>query len=163
MILKPLDGCGGAGVFHLHENDRNLNAILEASTRDGSRLVMAQRYIPEVRCGDKRILLLNGAPLGAVLRIPRPDEHRSNIHVGGTVQRATLSASDEKIIEMLRPRLRTDGLVFVGLDVIGDFLTEVNVTSPTGVQEIDRLDQTNLSDQVIRALEDCIIDSSRSA
>jgi len=153
MIVKPLDGCGGAGVFHLHQADRNLNAILEAATAEGSRLIMAQRYIPEVRSGDKRIILLDGEPLGAVLRVPREDEHRGNIHVGGTVRRATLSQADTRIVNALAPRLKRDGLYFVGLDVIGGFLTEVNVTSPTGVQEIDRLDGTNLSAQVLHFVE----------
>lgn len=149
MIVKPLDGCGGAGVFHLHDQDRNLNAILETSTANGTRLIMAQRYLPEVRDGDKRIIVLNGKALGAVLRVPREDENRGNIHVGGAVQRTGLTAADARIVETLGPRLRQDGLYFVGLDVIGGFLTEVNVTSPTGVQEIDRFDGTNLAAAVI--------------
>lgn len=153
MIVKPLDGCGGAGIFHVHRADRNLNAILEAVTIDGTRLIMGQRYIPEVRQGDKRIVLLDGDPLGAVLRVPREDEHRGNIHVGGSVRKATLGEADQRIIDAVAQRLRVDGLYFVGLDVIGDFLTEVNVTSPTGVQEIDTLDGTNLSERVIAFTE----------
>lgn len=149
MIVKPLDGCGGAGVFHVHAKDRNLNAILETATADGTRLIMAQQYIPEVRAGDKRILLLDGDPLGAVLRVPREDEHRGNIHVGGTVRQATLSDADRRIVATLAPRLRRDGLYFVGLDVIGSFLTEVNVTSPTGIQEIERFDGTDLTGRVL--------------
>lgn len=153
LIVKPLDGCGGAGVFHVHRRDRNLNSILEASTANGTRMIIGQRYIPEVRQGDKRIILLDGIPLGAVLRVPREDEHRGNIHVGGSVQQADLTPADEKIVQMLAPRLRADGLYFVGLDVIGGLLTEVNVTSPTGVQEIDALDRVNLSASVIAFVE----------
>jgi glutathione synthase len=153
MIVKPLDGCGGAGVFHVHRSDRNLNAILETATADGNRLIMAQRYIPEVRIGDKRIILLDGEPLGAVLRVPREDEHRGNIHVGGIVRQAALADADARIIGALAPRLRADGLYFVGLDVIGPYLTEVNVTSPTGIQEIDRFNGTNLAARMLEFTE----------
>lgn len=153
MIIKPLDASGGAGVFHVHSGDRNLNALLELSTLEGRRLVMAQRYLPEVRRGDKRVIVLDGEPLGAVWRIPREDEHRGNIHVGGRVERATVDERDREICRYLAPRLQADGLWFVGLDVIGGWLTEVNVTSPTGVQEIDRLDETCLEAQVIDFVE----------
>lgn len=154
MIVKPLDGAGGAGIFHLRRGDRNLNAILEASTLEGRRMIVGQQYIPEVREGDKRILLLDGEPLGAVLRVPREDETRGNIHVGGEVRATSITASDRRIIDAIGPRLRRDGLFFVGIDVIGSYLTEVNVTSPTGIQEIDRLDGVCLGDQVIRAVEE---------
>lgn len=137
MIVKPLDGAGGAGVFHLRAGDRNLNAILEAATLDGRRQIMAQRYLPEIRRGDKRIIVLDGEPLGAVLRVPRDDETRGNIHVGGATAKAPLTARDRAICARLAPRLREDGLWFVGLDVIGDWLTEVNVTSPTCIRELD--------------------------
>lgn len=153
MIVKPLDGCGGAGVFHVHERDRNLNAILEFATADGSRRVMAQRYIPEVRGGDKRIILVDGEPQGAVLRVPSEEEHRSNLHVGGAARRADLTPRDLEICRAVAPRLREDGLVFVGLDVIGDWLTEVNVTSPTGVQEIDALSGTDIAARMIDWVE----------
>jgi len=153
MIVKPLDGCGGAGVFHLHRGDRNLNAILEMSTADGTRLVMAQRYLPAARDGDKRIIVLNGEPLGAIWRIPREDESRGNIHVGGRVERAQVDAHDREICAAMQPRLTADGLYFVGLDVIGGLVTEVNVTSPTGVQEIDRLDGVCLSARVLDWVE----------
>jgi glutathione synthase len=153
MIVKPLDGCGGAGVFHLHRGDRNLNAILEISTDNGRRLIMAQRYLPEIRQGDKRIILLDGEPLGAILRVPREDEHRGNIHVGGTCVKAPVTARDRFIADRLRPRLGQDGLVFVGLDVIGGYLTEVNVTSPTGVQEINALDGVRLEATVLDFVE----------
>ncbi len=153
MIVKPLDGCGGAGVFHLHRADRNLNAILEISTLDGTRLVMAQRYLPAVREGDKRVILLDGEPLGAIVRIPREDEHRGNIHVGGRVERASVDERDREICRRLAPQLRADGLWFVGLDVIGGWLTEINVTSPTGVQEIDRLEGVCLEAAVMDFVE----------
>jgi glutathione synthase len=153
MIVKPLDGCGGAGVFHVHRGDRNLNAILETSTQNGARLIMAQRYLPAAREGDKRVIVLTGEPLGAILRIPREDEHRGNIHVGGRVERARIEARDREICRRIAPRLAADGLHFVGLDIIGGLLTEINVTSPTGVQEIDRLDGVCLETQVLEFVE----------
>ena len=153
MIVKPLDGHGGEGVFHARAGDRNLNAILEAVTRFESRPIMGQRYIPEIRNGDKRLIVLNGEPLGCTLRVPRDDENRGNIHVGGNCVKAEITARDREICRMLRPRLERDGLYFVGLDIIGDYLTEVNVTSPTGIQEIDRLDSTNLEARVIDFVE----------
>lgn len=138
MILKPLDCCGGAGVFLAHEHDRNLNALLELATANGKRFLMAQRYLPEARTGDKRILLLNGEPLATILRVPRHDDHRGNIHAGGSVRPAELTPRDRDIVAQLAARLKADGLYFVGIDVIGDYLTEVNVTSPTGIQEANR-------------------------
>lgn len=153
MIIKPLDGCGGAGVFHVRRDDRNLNSILEMSTANGSRLIMAQRYLPEIRGGDKRLILLDGEPLGAVLRVPREDEHRGNIHVGGTCVKASVTERDCAIAAALAPHLRRDGLYFVGLDVIGEWLTEVNVTSPTGIQEINALDGVRLESNVIDFVE----------
>ena len=153
MVVKPLDGHGGEGVFLAHAGDRNLNAILEAVTQFESRPIMAQRYIPEIREGDKRLIVLDGEPLGCTLRVPRADENRGNIHVGGNCVKAEVTARDREICRMLRPRLERDGLYFVGLDIIGDYLTEVNVTSPTGVQEIDRLDGVNLEAKVIDFVE----------
>jgi glutathione synthase len=153
MIIKPLDGCGGAGVFHLHRNDRNLNSILETATRNGARLIMAQQYVSEVRQGDKRLIVLDGEPLGGILRVPREDETRGNIHVGGSVVRADVSERDWEICRRLAPSLRADGLYFVGLDIIGGYLTEVNVTSPTGVQEINRLNGVRLESKVIDFVE----------
>jgi glutathione synthase len=149
MIVKPLDGCGGAGVLHVRRDDRNLNALLEMSTQDGRQLVMAQRYLPAARQGDKRLIVLDGEPLGAVLRVPREDEHRGNIHVGGRVVRSPVDDRDREICRRMAPRLRADGLWFVGLDVIDGLVTEVNVTSPTGIQEIDRLDGACLEAQVL--------------
>ena len=153
MIVKPLDGHGGEGVFHAQARDRNLNAILETVTRFETRPVMGQRYIPEVRNGDKRMIVVDGEPLGGTLRVPREDEHRGNIHVGGFCVKAEITARDREICRMLRPRLQRDGLYFVGLDIIGDYVTEINVTSPTGVQEVDRLDGVNLEATVIDFVE----------
>jgi len=153
MIIKPLDGCGGSGVFYLHRKDRNINALLEAATLSGQKMIMAQRYIPEVRKGDKRIIVLDGEPLGAILRIPREDENRSNIHVGGQVVKTDLTVRDREICRVLAPSLKGLGLYFVGLDVIGDYLTEVNVTSPTGVQEINALNAVKLEAQIIDFIE----------
>jgi glutathione synthase len=153
MIVKPLDGHGGEGVFLAAAKDRNLGAILETVTQFETRLIMAQRYIPEARKGDKRLIVLDGEPVGCMLRVPRDDEHRGNIHVGGNCVKAPITARDRAICRMLKPRLERDGLYFVGLDIIGDYLTEVNVTSPTGVQEIDRLDGANLEGKVIDFVE----------
>jgi len=153
VILKPLDACGGAGIFLIRRSDRNLNSILEISTDNGRRLTMGQRYIPEIRNGDKRVIMLDGHPIGAVLRVPREDESRGNIHVGGTCVRTALTPRDLEITATVGPRLRADGLFFVGLDIIGDYLTEVNVTSPTGIQEINALDDTRLEALVIDAVE----------
>lgn len=152
-VLKPLHGAGGEGVFALDPTDPNLNAIIETVTRGETRLAMAQRYLPEVVNGDKRILLLDGEPLGAILRVPQGGDLRSNIHVGGRVQAAEIDDDDRRIIDALAPRLRADGLIFVGLDVIGGRLTEVNVTSPTGIQQMARLSGQNLPGRVIDWLE----------
>ena len=152
-VVKPLDGRGGEGIFHVHLKDRNLNSILEQSTRFGSRRTMAQRFLPEVRDGDKRILLLEGELLGAVLRVPAESEIRANLHVGGRAARGEIDARDREIIERIGPRLREDGFFFVGIDVIGGFLTEVNVTSPTGIQEMGRLDGQHYEATVIDRVE----------
>jgi glutathione synthase len=153
MIIKPLEHSGGAGVFHVRRGDRNANALLETMTALGTRLLMAQRYLPQARQGDKRLIVLDGEPIGALLRVPREDETRANIHVGATCVRAAVSARDREICRALAPRLRTDGLYFVGLDVIGDLVTEINVTSPTGIQEINALDGVRLESQVIDFVE----------
>jgi len=148
MVVKPLDQCGGMGVFHVRADDRNTNAILETVSDCGQKLVMAQKYLPAARQGDKRILLLDGEPIGAVLRVPRADETRGNLHAGGRAEKTELDARDQEICRVVGARCRADGLYFVGLDVIGGCLTEVNVTSPTGVQEIDRLDGVKLEERV---------------
>ncbi|HEV8722936.1 MAG TPA: glutathione synthase [Candidatus Binatia bacterium] len=153
MIIKPLDGCGGSGVFYLNEQDRNTNSILEAATATGRRLVMGQRYLPEIRQGDKRIIVLNGEPLGAVLRVPLESETRGNIHVGGQCVKTEVTERDREICAALAPLLRADGLYFVGLDVIGSYLTEVNVTSPTGIQEVNALNHVCLERNVVDFVE----------
>jgi glutathione synthase len=153
MIVKPLDGCGGSGVFYINTQDRNTNAILEAATDNGRRMVMGQRYLPEIRQGDKRIIVLDGEPLGAVLRVPLETETRGNIHVGGQVVKAEITERDREICAALAPLLRQDGLYFVGLDVIGSYLTEVNVTSPTGIQEINALNGVRLEANVVDFVE----------
>ena len=153
MIIKPLDGCGGSGVFYLNEQDRNTNSILEAATDNGRRMVMGQRYLPEIRQGDKRIIVLNGEPLGAVLRVPLESETRGNIHVGGQCVKTEVTPRHRELCAALAPLLRADGLYFVGLDVIGSFLTEVNVTSPTGIQEVNALDGVQLEKDVIDFVE----------
>jgi glutathione synthase len=154
MIVKPLGGKGGEGVFHVRHDDRNLFSILETSTGFGTRWAIAQRYLPAVRQGDKRILLVDGDVLGAVLRVPAAGETRANLHVGGTPARAPLDEHDRRIVERLRPALLRDGLFFVGIDVIGGMLTEVNVTSPTGIQEIEALEGSGLCRRVVEAVEE---------
>jgi glutathione synthase len=153
-ILKPLDGHGGAEIFQLRADDLNLNPIIETISREGRRFVMIQRYLPEARQGDKRILVINGEPWGAILRVPRQDELRGNIHVGGRVVKAELTERDRALAAMIGPTLRDRGLWFVGLDVIGDYVTEINVTSPTGIQEMSRLNQEPYSDRWVRWIED---------
>jgi len=162
MIIKPIDGHGGAGIFYVHQDDRNLNSILETLTQDGREAIIAQQYIPEVRQGDKRLIALNGEPIGCTLRVPRADENRGNIHVGGTCIKADITDRDKEICRTVAPFLQRDGLYFVGLDIIGHYLTEVNVTSPTGVQEIDRLNQTCLEAQVIDFAERQVAERPRS-
>ena len=161
MIIKPIDGHGGAGVFHVHRQDRNLNSLLETSTRAGKEAIIAQQYLPAVRQGDKRLIMLNGEPLGATLRVPREDEHRGNIHVGGTCVKADITPRDREICRLVGPRLRQEGLYFVGLDIIGDYLTEVNVTSPTGVQEINTLNNDCLEAKVIDFAESKVAERQR--
>lgn len=151
-VIKPVEGHGGGGVFALLSGDNNLNGLIEAVTQNGTRVAMVQELIPEVTEGDKRILLLDGEPLGAILRVPQGD-WRSNIHVGGKVVRSDLSDADRRIVAAMAPRLREDGLWFVGLDVIGGKLTEVNVTSPTGIQQMTRLDGVDYPARVVDWLE----------
>jgi glutathione synthase len=152
-VIKPLDGKGGEGIFMLSQADRNLNAIIELSTEYGQRHVIVQRYLPESRQGDKRILLLAGEPIGAVLRIPREDDLRGNMAAGGRVAKTSLTEREQEICRILGPRLVADGQYFVGIDVIGDYLTEINVTSPTGICEIDILDGVVLEDTVMNWLD----------
>lgn len=153
IIVKPLFGNGGAGVFHLKPGDENLNTLLEIFTQLYREPVMVQRYLPAVREGDKRIILIEGEPVGGVLRVPAQGEARANLHVGGTATRTTLSQRERDICAAIGPTLRANGMVFVGIDVIGDCLTEINVTSPTGIQEINRLDGTQLEVLLWDAIE----------
>lgn len=153
IIVKPIYGNGGAGVFHLRPEDTNLNSLVELFRTFLNEPLMVQAYLPAVREGDKRILLVDGKPVGAVNRVPAPDETRANLHVGGRAERASLSRRDHEICEMIGPTLEARGLLFVGIDVIGGYLTEINVTSPTGIQEIDRFEGTNLASLVWDAIE----------
>lgn len=140
IIVKPLDGMGGASVFRVRKNDPNLNVILETITANGTTSAMAQRYIPEITAGDKRILMVNGEPFPhALARIPARGETRGNLAAGGSGEGVDLSKRDLWICEQVGPALREQGLMFVGLDVIGDYMTEINVTSPTCIRELDSL------------------------
>ena len=143
IIIKPLFGNGGAGVFRLQPEDQNLNALLEMFFAQNREPVMVQAYLKAVRDGDKRIILVNGAPVGAINRVPQDGEARSNLHVGGTAHTVELTSRDRQICARLSPELRRRGLIFVGIDVIGEYLTEINVTSPTGIREIERFTGTN--------------------
>jgi glutathione synthase len=153
IIVKPLFGNGGAGVFHIKPGDENLNSLLEMFTQLYREPVMVQRYLPEVRNGDKRIILVDGVAVGAVNRVPAEGEARSNLHVGGTARKSELTARDREICEAIGPTLHARGLVFVGIDVIGDYLTEINVTSPTGIQQIDRFDGVCIESLIWDAIE----------
>ena len=153
MIVKPLDGNGGRGVFHITAGDRNARSIVEAGTAGGRRLLLAQRYVPAVRDGDKRVILIDGHPAGAVLRVPADDESRANLHVGARAERVGLTTRDEEICARIGPRLRQLGVIFAGIDVLGDFLTEINITSPTGLREIERLDGVGLESEVMDVVE----------
>ena len=137
-VVKPLDGAGGSGVMVVAKGDRNSRSIVDYITAEGTRHAMVQEYLPAVRAGDKRVLLLDGEVLGGINRVPREDDVRSNIHVGGRVEACEVTPQERAVVADLAPRLKADGLVFVGLDFIGGRLTEVNVTSPTGIQELSR-------------------------
>jgi glutathione synthase len=153
IIVKPLFGNGGVGVFHVAPDDENLNALIEMFTSVYREPVMVQRYLPEVRQGDKRVILIDGRPAGAVNRIPPDGEARSNLHVGGQAVKAELDRRDLEICEAIGPALKERGLIFVGIDVIGGYMTEINVTSPTGLQEIDRFDGVSLEAEIWDSIE----------
>ena len=153
IIIKPLFGNGGIGVFHIAPEDENLNALLEMFTGLYREPIIAQAYLPKVREGDKRIILIDGKAAGALNRVPAPGEARANLHVGARALKAELSASDREICEAIGPTLSEHGFIFVGIDVIGDRLTEINVTSPTGIQEIDRFDEVSLEADIWDAIE----------
>lgn len=153
IILKPLYGNGGAGVFRLDENDRNLGALYELFTGFSREPLIVQKFLPEVRNGDKRVILVDGEPVGAINRIPAAGETRSNMHVGGRPEPTGLTDRDREICARIGPLLREKGQVFVGIDVIGDYLTEINVTSPTGIQELERFDGINVAARIWDAVE----------
>lgn len=151
-VLKPLGGKGGEGILFLEPQDRNFSSMVEISTDRGKMPVMVQTFLPQAQEGDKRIILLDGAPIGAVNRIPKTGEFRGNMAAGGSVAATVITERELEICNLLAPQLRADGLFFVGIDVIGGYLTEVNVTSPTGIREIDRLHGVNLGKTVIEKL-----------
>ncbi|MCW5771732.1 MAG: glutathione synthase [Rhodospirillaceae bacterium] len=153
IVVKPLYGNGGSGVFHVKPDDENLGTILEVFTQMYREPIIVQRYIPEIRKGDKRIILVDGKPAGAVSRMPKEGEARANFHAGGAAKQAELTAREQLICEAIGPALSERGLVFVGIDVIGDYLTEINVTSPTGIQEINRLSGTKIEAAIWDAIE----------
>ncbi len=160
MILKPLDGMGGTSIFHIKEDDPNLNVVLEIMTEYSTRYIMAQRYIPDIKQGDKRIILVNGEPVPyALARIPAQGETRGNLAAGGRAEGRELTERDLWIAKQVGPTLKEKGLVFVGIDVIGDFLTEINVTSPTCVQELDHQFGLNISGQLMDHIESVLIKS----
>lgn len=152
-VIKPLDLAGGSGVMMLSPADKNARSIVELVTVEGTRFAMVQEFLPAVVDGDKRILLIDGKVLGAINRIPRGDDFRSNIHVGGSVEAVEVTEQERRMIDDIAPRLKQDGLVFVGLDVIGGKLTEVNVTSPTGIQQLSQHMKRDAAADVIEWVE----------
>ncbi|MBC7476739.1 MAG: glutathione synthase [Pseudorhodobacter sp.] len=153
IILKPLYGNGGAGVFRLDPNDRNLASLHELFTSMSREPLIVQKFLPDVSKGDKRIILVDGEAVGAINRVPQAGETRSNMHVGGRPEKVGLTARDLQICAAIGPTLKEKGQVFVGIDVIGDYLTEINVTSPTGIQELERFDGTNTAERIWQVIE----------
>lgn len=154
VIVKPLDGMGGTGIFRLQAGGNNIGATLEVLTDNGSRPIMAQRYIPEIKDGDKRVLMIDGEPVPYVLaRIPQGDEIRGNLAAGGRGEARPINEAEKRIAARVGPELKKRGLLFVGLDVIGEYLTEVNVTSPTCIREIDAAFNYGIADKLIAAIE----------
>lgn len=153
VILKPLYGNGGAGVFKLNQNDSNLASLHELFVGINREPLIMQKFLPDVSKGDKRVILVDGEPVGAINRVPAAGETRSNMHVGGRPEKVDLTARDREICKVIGPLLRAKGQVFVGIDVIGDWLTEINVTSPTGIQELERFEGTNVARQIWEAIE----------
>ena len=154
IIVKPLYGNGGAGVFRLKEDDKNLTSLHELFFNMSSEPLIAQSFLPDVKNGDKRIILVDGNPVGAINRVPKAGEIRSNMHVGGKAEPAKLSQRDREICNAIGPTLKSKGQVFVGIDIIGDYLTEINVTSPTGIQELERFDNVNIAEMIWHAVEE---------
>ncbi|MFW2589201.1 glutathione synthase [Sagittula sp. SSi028] len=153
VILKPLYGNGGAGVFRLTQDDRNLSSLHELFTGFSREPLIVQKYLPDVVKGDKRVILVDGEPVGAINRVPAEGEVRSNMHVGGRPEKVELTERDLEICAAIGPTLRDHGQIFVGIDVIGDWLTEINVTSPTGIQELERFDGINVAEKIWQAIE----------
>jgi len=153
IILKPLYGNGGAGVFRLDANDRNLTSLHELFTGFSREPLIVQKFLPDVSNGDKRVILVDGEAVGAINRVPAKGETRSNMHVGGRPEKIGLTERDLEICAAIGPLLREKGQVFVGIDVIGDYLTEINVTSPTGIQELERFDGVNIAEKIWQAIE----------
>ncbi|WP_170573918.1 glutathione synthase [Ruegeria atlantica] len=153
VILKPLYGNGGAGVFRLDANDRNLTSLHELFTGFSREPLIVQKFLPDVSNGDKRVILVDGEAVGAINRVPAAGETRSNMHVGGRPEKIDLSQRDIEICAAIGPLLKEKGQVFVGIDVIGDYLTEINVTSPTGIQELERFDGVNIAEKIWQAIE----------
>lgn len=153
VILKPLYGNGGAGVFRLDANDRNLSSLHELFTGFSREPLIVQKFLPDVSKGDKRVILVDGEPVGAINRVPAKGETRSNMHVGGRPEKVALTERDLEICARIGPTLREKGQVFVGIDVIGEWLTEINVTSPTGIQELERFDGVNIAAKIWEAIE----------
>lgn len=153
IVVKPVDGYGGMGIFVVRDGDMNASSILETSTAAGTRWTLAQKYLPEAVNGDKRIVLVDGEPVGAVLRVPAAAEARGNLHVGGRAVKTTIDARDQEIIAAIAPFLKEHGQIFVGLDVIGGMLTEINITSPTGIRHIAKLENRNVAAPVLECFE----------
>ena len=153
VILKPLYGNGGAGVFRLDPNDRNFTALWELFAGISREPLIAQKFLPAVEKGDKRVILVDGEPVGAINRVPLEGETRSNMHAGGTPMKVELTPRDREICAAIGPLLREKGQIFVGIDVIGDWLTEINLTSPTGLQELERFDGINATAKIWEAIE----------
>lgn len=153
IILKPLYGNGGAGVFRLTPEDRNLSSLFELFTGFSREPLIVQKFLPDVSKGDKRVILVDGEPVGAINRVPQAGETRSNMHVGGRPEKVDLTARDREICARIGPVLKEKGQVFVGIDVIGNWLTEINVTSPTGIQELERFDGTNTAERIWQVIE----------
>jgi len=154
IIVKPLYGNGGAGVFRLKEDDKNLTSLHELFSSLSSEPLIAQAFLPDVKNGDKRIILVDGNPVGAINRVPKAGQIRSNMHVGGKAEPAKLSQRDREICSAIGPTLKSKGQIFVGIDIIGDYLTEINVTSPTGIQELERFDNLNIAEMIWQAVEE---------
>ena len=153
IIVKPLFGNGGAGIFHIKPDDDNLSSLLEVMFAQDRAPLMVQQYLPDVRKGDKRVILVDGVAVGALNRLPAAGEARSNMHVGGTPAEIALDDHDYRIAEIIGPVLKERGLLFTGIDVIGGYLTEINVTSPTGLREIHRFTGVNLAENIWDAIE----------